>query len=94
MYSNGEVNVEMNQIYNKQLALYDTNTSDSPVSAVLFYGFGVNSNVLRYQVDTTSSSHVFYGGSTNYATINNSGITSSNQVISSNNNMFSANVYT
>ncbi len=94
MYSNGVVNVGMNQVFNKQLVLYDTNGGDSPSTATVFYGFGINSNTLRYQVDTTNSSHTFYGGSTNYGTINNTGITSSNQVISSNNNMFSANVYT
>ncbi len=74
--------------------LYDTNGSDSPATATVFYGFGINTNTLRYQVDTTSSAHVFYGGTTNYATINNSGITSSNQIVSSNNNMFSANIFT
>jgi hypothetical protein len=93
MYSNGVVSIGANQVYNKQLVLYDTNSGDTPSTATVFYGFGINSNTLRYQVDTTNSSHVFYGGSTNYATISNSGITSSNQVVSSNNNMFSANVY-
>ncbi len=94
IYGNGVVNVGNNSVYNKQLVLYDTNQSDTPSTATVFYGFGVNNQTLRYQVDTTSSSHVFYGGSTNYGTINNTGITSSNQVVSSNNNMFSANVYT
>jgi hypothetical protein len=94
IYSNGVVNIGDNQVLNKQLVLYDDSSSDTPSTATLFYGFGVNTNTLRYQVDTTSSGHSFYGGSTSYATINNTGITSSNQVISSNNNMFSANVYT
>jgi len=94
IYPNGVVNIGSNQVFNKQLVLYDTNSSDTPSTATVFYGFGINSNTLRYQVDTTNSSHVFYGGSTNYATISNSGITSSNQVISSNNIMFSANIYT
>ncbi len=83
----------MNQVFNKQLVLYDDSTSDTPSSAVLFYGFGVNTNTLRYQVDTTGSSHSFYGNTTLYATINNTGVTSYGQVISSNNNMFSANIY-
>jgi hypothetical protein len=93
IYSNGVVNIGNNQVL-KQLVLYDDSSGDTASTATLFYGFGVNTNTLRYQVDTTSSAHVFYGGSTSYATINNSGITSSNQVISSNNNMFSANIYT
>jgi hypothetical protein len=94
IYPNGVVNIGCNQVYNKQLVLYDTNTSDSPSSATVFYGFGINSNTLRYQVDTINSSHIFYGGSTNYATISYSGITSSGQIVSSNNIMFCANIYT
>jgi hypothetical protein len=94
MYPNGVVNIGANQVYNKQLVLYDTNSTDSPSSATIFYGFGINSNTLRYQVDTINSSHIFYGGSTNYATISYSGITSSGQIVSSNNIMFTANVYT
>jgi hypothetical protein len=94
MYPNGVVNIGCNQVYNKQLVLYDTNSGDSPSSATVFYGFGINSNTLRYQVDTINSSHIFYGGSTNYATISYSGITSSGQIVSSNNIMFTANVYT
>jgi len=94
MYPNGVVNIGNKQVFNKQLVLYDDSSGDTPSTATAFYGFGVNTNTLRYQVDTTSSAHVFYGGSTTYATINNSGITRSNQVVSSNNNMFSANIYT
>jgi hypothetical protein len=40
---------------------------------------------LRYQVDTTSSGHNFYGGLTLYATINSSGITVDNGSLISNN---------
>jgi hypothetical protein len=94
IYPNGVVNIGCNQVYNKQLVLYDTNTSDSPSSATVFYGFGINSNTLRYQVDTINSSHCFYGGSTLYATISYSGITSTGQIVSSNNIMFCANIYT
>ncbi len=94
MYSNGVISIGANQVYNKQLVLYDTNTNDSPSGATLFYGFGINSNVLRYQVDTINSSHCFYGGSTLYATISYSGITSTGQIVSSNNIIFCANIYT
>jgi hypothetical protein len=94
MYPNGVVNIGCNQVYNKQLVLYDTNSGDTPSTATVFYGFGINSNTLRYQVDTTNSSHIFYGGSYNYATISYSGITSSGNIVSSNNIMFTANIYT
>jgi hypothetical protein len=94
IYPNGVVNIGSNQVYNKQLVLYDSNTSDSASSATVFYGFGINSNTLRYQVDTINSSHIFYGGNNNYATISYSGITSSGEIVSSNNIMFCANIYT
>ncbi len=78
MYSNGVVQIGSNQVFNKQLVLYDSGSGDSPNTATLFYGFGVNSSTLRYQVDSSGSSHKFYGGSTNFASIGNSGITINN----------------
>jgi microcystin-dependent protein len=78
MYSNGVVQIGSNQVFNKQLVLYDSYAAETPSSATSFYGFGVNSSVLRYQVNSNSASHKFYGGTTNYATINNSGITVNN----------------
>jgi microcystin-dependent protein len=83
MYPNGVVSVGGNQIFNKQLVLYDTNSSDTPSTATNYYGFGVNSHVLRYQVDSTASGHKFYGGTTNYASIDNTGITTNNVTTSS-----------
>jgi hypothetical protein len=44
MYSNGVVNIGNNQIFNKQLVLYDDSTTDAPSTAT-------NSHILRYQVD-------------------------------------------
>ena len=41
------------------------------------YGFGVNSYTLRYQTSASDNSHKFYGGSTLFATINSSGVTTS-----------------
>jgi hypothetical protein len=93
MYSNGVVQIGSNQVFNKQLVLYDSSTSDTPSSAVLFYGFGINTSTLRYQVDSTAASHSFYGNTTLYGTINNNGFTSNGVVISANNNMFSGNIY-
>ena len=37
IYSNGVVNIGNNQIFNKQLVLYDTNTTDTPSTASVFY---------------------------------------------------------
>ena len=46
-----------NIVTNRKLVLFDiANDNDQ------FYGFGVNSGVLRYQVDAPSASHVFYAG--------------------------------
>ncbi len=42
-------------VLNKKIALYDQNGNDHQ-----FYGFGVNSATLRYQVDQTGADHVFY----------------------------------
>ena len=42
---------------NRKIVLYDGNNNDHQ-----FYGFGINSGVLRYQVDGVVASHVFYSG--------------------------------
>lgn len=44
-------------LVNRKVVLYDTENTNNQ-----FYGFGVNSNTLRYQVPTTSDSHIFYAG--------------------------------
>jgi hypothetical protein len=48
---------------NKLLVLYDNNTSDSLLTATNFYGFGINSYTLRYQVNAAEAVHKFYCGS-------------------------------
>jgi hypothetical protein len=58
---------------NKVLALKDNAVADNPTSATNFYGFGLNSSVLRYQTPQTTHSHRFYTGSTLAYTITNSG---------------------
>jgi hypothetical protein len=40
---------------NRKIVLYSTSVNDHQ-----FYGFGINSGALRYQVDTTAADHVFY----------------------------------
>ena len=42
---------------NRKLVLYDITNNNNQ-----FYGFGINSGILRYQVDATSANHVFYAG--------------------------------
>jgi len=44
-----------NIIANRRITLWETTNNDHQ-----FYGFGINSSVLRYQVDSTATSHVFY----------------------------------
>ena len=46
-----------NTVVNKKVVLFDIANNDNQ-----FYGFGVNNGTLRYQVDATSASHVFYAG--------------------------------
>ena len=45
------------QITNRRIVLYNIGSNDHQ-----FYGFGINNNVLRYQVDATSVNHIFYAG--------------------------------
>jgi hypothetical protein len=46
-----------NNAVNRKLVLYDVNNDDNQ-----FYGFGINAGVLRYQVNSIFSDHVFYAG--------------------------------
>jgi hypothetical protein len=42
---------------NRKIVLYETTNNDHQ-----YFGFGVNANILRYQVDSTNANHVFYAG--------------------------------
>jgi hypothetical protein len=57
---------------NKIIALWD-NTGTAAASATDFYGFGINTGVLRYQTDSTSSAHVFYTGASERMRISGGG---------------------
>jgi hypothetical protein len=46
-----------NTIESRKVVLYETNDNDHE-----YYGFGINSAVLRYQVSSTTKAHVFYAG--------------------------------
>jgi hypothetical protein len=46
-----------NTVANRRIILYDGTGNDHQ-----FFGLGINNNVLRYQVDSPTSSHVFYAG--------------------------------
>ncbi|HJW29653.1 MAG TPA: hypothetical protein VJ508_10505, partial [Saprospiraceae bacterium] len=46
-----------NDIRNRKVVLYDSYNNDHQ-----FYGFGINGYTLRYQVSSTSDSHIFYAG--------------------------------
>ena len=46
-----------NSLVNRKLVLWSTLNNDHQ-----YYGFGVNASALRYQVQSTSDSHVFYAG--------------------------------
>ena len=47
-----------NSIANRKIVLWEAANNDHQ-----FYGFGINNNVLRYQVNTASDNHIFYAGS-------------------------------
>jgi hypothetical protein len=61
-------------VLNKIVTLWDGNAGDNPSSATNFYGLGINNSILRYQVDSTSARHTFYGGSSEYARFTNLGL--------------------
>jgi len=54
-------------VQNKIIGLWNPNNSGA--NSTDFYGFGINSGTLRYQVYSSNDVHKFYGGSTLYATI-------------------------
>jgi len=58
---------------NKVLTLYDVGAGDNPVTATNFYGFGIGTNLLRYQV-SSAANHGFYGASSEYARITSTGV--------------------
>ena len=57
---------------NKVLSLYDTNSAESVATGTSFFGLGVNSNTLRYNVPAYGQ-HAFYSGTSNPFLIDGSG---------------------
>jgi hypothetical protein len=62
-----------NPIANKVLTLWDGSPTDANSNATNFYGFGINENVLRYQV-TAGHNHVFFNGSNQVVTFSGSDV--------------------
>jgi hypothetical protein len=73
LYANGVVNVGNNATANKMLVLHESGAGDTPSTAVNFFGLGVNTGLLRFQVPTTSQTHRFYCGTTLGFTVSNTG---------------------
>jgi len=74
---NGTIQVNSgNNVYNKLFVLWDNAAGDAVSSATNFYGLGINSGTLRYQVSTTGDQHKFYCGTTLGAYISNTTVTS------------------
>jgi hypothetical protein len=70
---NGTLRVNAgNTVNNKLLVLYDANSGESLTSGTSFYGFGINSSILRYQVPS-GNIHSFYNGTSEYMRIANGG---------------------
>ena len=58
---------------NKILTLYDNSPTDTPSTALNFFGLGINSSTLRYNVPYNSV-HTFYGASNAIATLSSTNI--------------------
>jgi len=56
-------------VQNRIISLWRGSTGSS--SSTDYYGFGVNASTLRYNVDTSSALHRFYGGNTQFGYVNN-----------------------
>ena len=69
----GTVTVGDNSEKNKILVLWDGDVDENAGSGVKFFGFGINTSTLRYQVDNAASSHKWYSGSSNTMTLNGVG---------------------
>ncbi|MFP3592899.1 tail fiber domain-containing protein [Chryseobacterium sp. SIMBA_038] len=54
-----------NAVVNRKIVMYETGDNDHE-----FYGFGVNSGILRYQADRTTTDHVFFAAVTGGASSN------------------------
>ena len=76
-YANGVINLgtvtaTSGTSINKILTIYDLGTGDTPSTATNFYGFGYNTNSLRFQVPNASTSYyTWYGGSSAMMQMNN-----------------------
>jgi len=62
---------QANASNNKLLVLWDGGVTDAVATATAFFGFGINANTLRYQVNVNGENHTFFGGTTQYGRINN-----------------------
>jgi hypothetical protein len=80
LYGNGVVNIGNGVANNKVLVLLDGGSSDTPATATNFNGFGINSATLRYQAQSTATSHKFFCGATQAYTITSSGGTNGSDI--------------
>ena len=72
---NGTISAnKANTTNNKLLVLWDGNTDDAVATACNFYGFGINTNILRYQVPNSSTTHSWFCGTSNPMNLTNSGL--------------------
>jgi hypothetical protein len=70
---NGSVNINKNlNLNNKLLVLWDNNSNDSVVTSCNFYGMGIKSGILSYQVPYTGV-HAFYNGPNSVLTLDYQG---------------------
>ena len=69
--SNGVFQVMNNNSFNKMLVMQEQDSTETPLTATNFYGFGINSNTLRYQVPALTHNHRFFCGTTQSYLITN-----------------------
>jgi hypothetical protein len=91
---NGSMRINSTSAFpiNKLLTLFDPSSSDPPATACNFFGLGINSGTLRYQVPNGGiNSHAFYNGTNEVARITPTGLSNSGGTIYTN-NLFSSNI--
>jgi hypothetical protein len=80
-----------NNQQNRKLVLYDVTGNNTG-----YFGFGINTNILRYQTSTTADDHVFYASSNELFRIKGTGniivAGTTNSVSLSSGNIFSTNI--
>ena len=84
-----------NRIKNNMIVLWATaGTTNLGTNDTAFFGFGIESSTLRYNVENTGHAHKFYAATTLCLTVNTTGITSAGEVTAFSDARLKSNVVT